>query len=49
MLGKVFVVLVFSLVSDGAVARSCWSDLGSKSLRAVQVWRLELKDVQRSK
>lgn len=50
MLGKVFVLLVFSLVSDGAVARRYLSDLGSKSCRrAVQAWGLELKEVQRSK
>lgn len=50
MLGEVFVLLVLSLVSDGAVARRCLPGLASKGCcRAVKVWGLELKGVQRSK
>lgn len=47
VLGKVFILLVFSLVSAGAVAQRCLSDLGSKNCyRAVQVWGLEVKELQ---
>lgn len=47
VLGKIFILLVFSLVSDGTVAWRCLSDLSSKSCRrTVQVWGLELKELQ---